>query len=98
MMSTKNPHKGSRFSDLLKEELKDPVFRREFEKAATEIKIGQMVRRIVKQSKLSMRQLAKRMGTSLSQLQRLMNDENVSLESLARFAAATGKRLSINLK
>lgn len=97
-MSKKNPHKGSSFSDFLKEELKDPAFRREFEKAVAEIRIGQMVRRIVKQKKLSIRGLAKRMQTSISQVQRLMNDANVSVEALARFAAATGKKLSIDLK
>lgn len=97
-MSKKNPHKGSSFSDFLKEELRDSAFRREFEKATAEIRIGQMVRRIVKQRKISIRQLAKRMKTSVSQVQRLMNDANVSVEALARFAAAMGKKLLINLK
>lgn len=97
-MSKKNPHQGSNFSDFLKAELKDSAFRREFEKATAEIKIGQMVRRIVKQKKISIRQLAKRMRTSVSQVQRLMDDANVSIDALARFAAAMGKRLLINLK
>ena len=97
-MRKKNPHKESSFSHFLKRELKDPAFRREFEKASAEIKIWQMVRRIVKQKKLSIRQLAERMQTSVSQVQRLMSDANVSLESLARFAAAIGKKLSIALK
>ena len=97
-MRKKNPHQGSSFSDFLKGDLKDSVFRREFEKATAEIKIGQMVRRIVKQKKMSIRELAKRMKTSVSQVQRLMDDANVSIDALARFAAAMGKRLLINLK
>ena len=97
-MSNINPHRGSSFYDHLKDELKDPEFRREFEKARAEIMIGQMVRRIVKQKRLSIRQLARKMRSSISQVQRLMKDANVSIEALARFAAATGKRLSIQIK
>lgn len=97
-MAKMNPHRGSSFSDFLKEELKDPEFRREFQKATAEIMIGQMVRRIVKQKRLSIRQLARRMRSSISQVQRLMSDANVSVDALARFAAATGKKLSIQLK
>ena len=97
-MKKTNPHRGSSFSDFLRDELKDPAFRREFEKVAAELMIGQEVRRIAKQKRLSVRQLAKRMKTSISQVQRLMNDANVSIDALARFAAATGKRLSIVLE
>jgi len=97
-MSKTNPHRGSSFNDHLREELKDPEFRREFEKARAEIVIGQMVRRIVKQKRLTIRQLAKRMKSSVSQVQRLMSDANVSIDALAKFAAATGKKLSIQLK
>ncbi len=43
-MKKHNPHRGSSFSEFLKEELKDPGFRREFEKATAEILIGQTVR------------------------------------------------------
>lgn len=93
-----NPHRGSSFSNFLKEELKDPEFAREFQKVTAEIMIGQMVRRIVKQKRLSIRQLAKRMRSSVSQVQRLMSDANVSIDALARFAAATGKKLSIQIK
>lgn len=97
-MAKMNPHRGSRFSDFLKEELRDREFAREFQKATAEIMIGQMVRRIVKQKRLSIRQLARRMRSSVSQVQRLMSDANVSVDALARFAAATGKKLSIQLK
>lgn len=97
-MSKINPHRGSSFYDHLKDELKDPEFRRGFEKARAEIMLGQLIRRIVKQQRLSIRQLAKRMKSSVSQVQRLMSDANVSIEALAKFAAATGKKLTIQLK
>lgn len=97
-MSKKNPHKGADFSDFLKEELKDPAFRREFEKARLNLTVGATVRRIMKHHKLSVRALAKRMQSSVSQVQRLLDDENVSLETLAKFAAATGKKLSVEIE
>lgn len=97
-MKKANPHRGSSFSEFLKEELKDPEFRREFERATAEILIGQTVRRIAKEKGLSIRKLAARMKTSISQVRRLMTDANVTVEALARFAAATGKRLSIQLR
>ena len=97
-MKKDNPHRGSSFSDFLKEDLKDPEFKREFEKVTAELMVGQLVRRITQQKRLSIRQLAKRMRTSISQVQRLMNDANVSIEALARFATATGKKLSIEMK
>ena len=97
-MRKTNPHRGASFGDFLAGELKDRDFKREFEKVTTELLVGQEVRRIAKEKHLSIRELAKRMRTSLSQVQRLMNDANVSIDALARFAAATGKRLSIELK
>lgn len=97
-MRIHNPHRGSSFADFLAEECSDPQFRREFDRVAAELLIGQTVRRIAKEKRLSIRQLAKRMRTSISQVQRLMNDANVSIDALARFAFATGTRLSIQLK
>lgn len=97
-MKKTNPHRGSSFADFLAKDLKDPKFQREFSKATTELLVGQTVRRIAKEKRLSVRELARRMKTSISQVLRLMNDANVSIEALARFAAATGKRLCIELK
>lgn len=97
-MKKTNPHRGSSFADFLGKDLKDPKFQREFAKATTELLVGQTVRRIAKEKRLSVRELARRMKTSISQVLRLMNDANVSIEALARFAAATGKRLCIELK
>ena len=98
MTKKKNPHIGSDFKDLLNEELKDPEFKREFEKARLRIAVGAMVRRIAKQKKLSVRILAKKMRSSPSQVQRLLEDRNISLDTLAKFAAATGKEITVNMR
>lgn len=57
-----------------------------------------MVRRILKHKKMSLRALAKKMDSSVSQVQRLIQDDNVSLDTLARFAAATGSNVSVQIK
>lgn len=98
MKKKSNPHVGSDFKDFLAEQLKSPAFRREFEKARLNLSVGATVRRIMRHHKLSVRALAKRMQSSVSQVQRLLDDENVSLETLAKFAAATGKKLSVEIE
>lgn len=98
MKKKTNPHIGSDFRDFLEGKLKNPSFRKEFEKVRLNLSVSAMVRRIMQHQRLSLRALAKRMQSSISQVQRLLNDENVSLETLAKFATATGKKLFINLK
>lgn len=98
MKKKSNPHVGSDFKDYLDEKLKNPSFRKAFERARLNLAISAMVRRIMKHKNLSVRALAKRMKSSISQVQRLLDDENVSLDTLNKFAEATGKKLSIEIK
>jgi len=97
-MKPNKKHVGSDFQDFLQEKLKSPSFRRGFEKARLNIVVGSMVRRILKHKKMSLRALAKKMDSSVSQVQRLIQDDNVSLDTLARFAAATGSKVSVQIK
>ena len=92
---TKNKHYGSKLSDLIRGELKDANFRRAYEKARLDLEVGEMVRHITKQKKLSIRQLAKKMNTDASLVRRLMENKNVTLSTLAKFSAATGKKIQI---
>ena len=98
MKLKKNPYRGTNLDDFLKEEFKNPAIKKGAEQMRLKLLVGQMVRRIVKQQKLSFRSLAKRMGGSISQIQRLMSDENINLDTLAKFAVATGKKLHIEIK
>lgn len=98
MKKTSKKHLGSDFKGFLDEKLKDASFKREYEKTRLNLSLSVMVRRIMKHKKLSIRTLAKRMKSSVSQVQRLLSDENINLDTLAKFAAVTGKKLSINLK
>ena len=99
MKKTKcNKHIGSSFGDFLKTKLTHEEFKREYEKARLNIAIGETVKRILKEQKLSIRKLAKEMKSSASQVQRLLDDQNISFDTLAKFAAATGTKIEINIK
>ncbi len=92
-----NPHEGTHLADYLRKEYKKPNIRRGAEKMRVQLAVGRMIRRVLKQQKMSLRELARRMGGSISQAQRLLNDDNVNLETLTKFAMATGKDLKIEL-
>lgn len=98
MKSRKNLYRGSNLDDFLKEEFRNPDIKKGAEEMRLRLAVGRMVRKITKQQRLSFRSLAKRMGGGISQIQRLMNDENINLDTLAKFAVATGKKLRIELK
>lgn len=98
MKLLKNPYRGTNLNDFLKEEFKDPKIKKGAEEMRLKLAVGRMVRNIAKQQRLSIRLIAKKMGGSLSQVQRLMNDENVNLDTLTKFAIATGKKLYIEMK
>ena len=94
----KNIHEGAKLEDFLKEEFKDPEIKKEAEAIRLGLEIGQMIKRIIKQQKLSFRTLAQKMGGSLLQVQRLINNDNVNLNSLSKFAIATGKTLRVHIQ
>lgn len=98
MKKRTNKHMGTKLDDYLKVRLKKKSFKDKFEKERLNVSVGQMVQRIAKKNNLSIRALAKKMGSSLSQVQRLMEDKNVTLNTLKKFADATGKKLEIVLK
>lgn len=98
MPKKNNPHIGSDVLADMDKKLKDPEFKREYEKARLQLAIGSMVRRISQQKKLSIRALAKKMHASPAQIERLFADKNVSLDTLAKFAAATGKTVSVKFR
>lgn len=97
-MAKGSKHIGSKFDDFLKKELKNPEFKEEYEKVRMHLSIGKKVRKIAKREGLTVRSLAEKMDTSISQVNRLMTDANVSLETLSRFAAATGSKLNVELR
>lgn len=92
---TKNPHTGSSFDDFLKE---DGIYE---EVTATAIKrvLARQIQHEMKVNTLTKTAMAKRMNTSRSQLNRLLDPENtgVSLETIQRAAVIVGKRIRLDL-
>jgi antitoxin HicB len=87
---------GSDFDDFLREEgmLED------VEALAVKRLVAFELRRTIEKERVSKTELAARMGTSRSQLNRLLDPDNqsVTLATLAKAAAALGKRLRVSLE
>lgn len=90
-----NPHIGSSFDDFLKEE---GIFEEVTAAAIKEVLVWQIQESRQAQG-LSKSELAKRMGTSRSQLDRLLDPANsqVQLDTLQRAATALGRTLIVKL-
>lgn len=95
-MAKGNPHTGGRFDDFLKEEgLFDTVQARALKRALTE-----QLEESMHDAKLTKFAMAKKMATSRSQLDRVLNPENVSvqLDTLVKAARAVGKEVEFRIK
>ena len=88
-------HRGSSFDSFLEEE----SILEEVEAVAVKRVIAWQLAEAMKAGKISKKSMAERMGTSRSQLDRLLDPENsaVHLETIAKAARAVGKRLRIDM-
>lgn len=91
----KNEHIGSDFGDFLREE---GIFE-EVEAAAIKKVIACMIEQTMVEARISKSEMARRMGTSRSQLDRLLDPEypSVTLATIAKAANAIGKKISISI-
>jgi antitoxin HicB len=94
MNETKNPHRGSSLSDLLKE---DGTYE-EVSSRATMRALSENLKGKFEKSKISRTDLAKRMGSSRTVVNRLLDGraDSVTLKTLTR--AANALHLKINLQ
>lgn len=88
-------HSGSSFDSLLEE---DGILE-EVEAVAIKRVIAWQLAQAMKAGNLTKKTLAERLGTSRSQLDRLLDPENsaVHLQTMARAARAVGKRLRVEM-
>jgi antitoxin HicB len=88
-------HTGSSFDTFLEEE----GILEEVEAAAIKRVIAWQLAEAMSASKVSKKAMAERMGTSRSQLDRLLDPENsaVHLQTIAKAARALGKRLRVEM-
>ena len=94
-MAKSNPHTGSRFDDFLKEEgIYDEVQARALKRALAE-QIGEAMQA----AKLTKTAMASKMSTSRSQLDRVLDPDNLSiqLDTLIKAARAVGKAVEIKI-
>ncbi len=94
-MRRKNPHDGSSFESFLEEE---GVLEETRERAIKAVLAWQLAR-AMKAQKMTKAEMAKRLSTSRSQLDRLLDPKNdtVTLKTLAKAARIVGKRLRLDL-
>jgi transcriptional regulator with XRE-family HTH domain len=92
---TDNKYTGSDFDDFLKEE---GIYEEVTARAQKRLLALQLAD-AMKQSNLTKVQLAKRLGSSRSQLDRLLDPNNtaITLESMQRLAEAVGRQLRFEL-
>lgn len=93
-MNTQN-HIGSAFDDFLENE----GILAEAEAIATKRVITRMLEQYKEEKNLSKVAMAKTIGTSRSELDRLLNPENTSitLSTISRVAAALGKKITLQV-
>lgn len=91
----KNPHRGTRVDDWLKEE---GIFEDVTQKAIKEV-IAWQLAEAMKAEHITKTEMARRMNTSRFQLDRVLDPENVgvSLDTLNRAAAAIGRKVRLEL-
>ncbi len=95
-MAKPNPHTGSRFDDLLKAEgIFEEVQAKALKRALTE-----QLEESMHTAKLTKLDMARKMATSRSQLDRVLDPGNVSvqLDTLIKAARALGKEIEIKIK
>ena len=91
----KNKHIGSNFDDFLAED----GLLAEAEAAAVKRVVAYQIQEMMEKKELSKSEFAKRMNTSRSSLDRLLDPNNVSitLQTLERAAIALDKRLEVKM-
>jgi predicted XRE-type DNA-binding protein len=95
-MARSNPHSGSRFDDFLKDEgIFDEVQAKALKRA-----LAEQLEESMEAVKLTKLEMAKKMATSRSQLDRVLDPENVSvqLDTLIKAARAVGKEVEIKIR
>ncbi len=92
--------KGARrFRDRLKEDLKDPEFRRAFDEEEIYASLAIQIAKIRQKKRLTQQELAKRLHTTQQTVSRLedIHNKSYSLETLIKLARVLDKELKVEL-
>jgi antitoxin HicB len=95
-MAKRNPHAGSDFDEFLEEEgIFDEVQAKALKRA-----LAEQIEESMQAANISKAKMAKMMATSRSQLDRVLDPDNVSiqLDTLMKAARAVGKTVDIRMR
>jgi DNA-binding XRE family transcriptional regulator len=88
--------KDTSLNDYLKEQLKDPDFKKEWEKNEAAYQVTRALIKARLEDKISQRELAKRAGTTQAVISRIENmNVSPSIGLLQRIAGSLGRKLEI---
>ena len=95
-MAKRNPHIGSNFDDFLKDE---GVFE-EVQAKALKRALSEQIEESMQAANISKVKMAEMMATSRSQLDRVLDPDNISvqLDTLMKAARAVGKTVEIKIR
>lgn len=83
----------------LKKDLKDPEFKKYFDKYGKQLEAAYRILNLRKQKRISQKDLAKKLGTSQAAVARMeAGNQNFSLKMLGKIADVFGKKLKISFE
>ena len=96
-MKTKQ-FKATDFDEYLAEELKNPKAKKLFDEYGRQLEISYRILQLRKQKKMSQLALAKKIGTTQSNVARIEGgNQNFTIRLLDKVAAALGANLEVNI-
>lgn len=94
---TKKMRREMDFDYFLKQELKNPEFKKYYDYYGKQLEIAYQILQLRKKKKLSQAQLAKKIGTKQSNIARIeAGQQNFSIETLEKIAEALDCQLKVN--
>ena len=84
------------FNDYLKDQLKNPAFKQEFDNETTKVESAIALTKVRKEYGLSQRELAVAAKVPQSTIARIEKGSNTSIETLTKIANALGKQLTVS--
>ncbi|MEK7164440.1 MAG: helix-turn-helix transcriptional regulator [Patescibacteria group bacterium] len=89
--------KATDWQEMLAKDLKNPVFKRYYDEFGKQLEISYALLQMRKKSKMSQGQLAKKIGTTQSNVARMeAGNQNFTIAMLTRIAGVFGKDLNIS--
>ena len=94
------PEKGVRFKEYLREQLKDPEFRKQYDSYDLPVRLAVEIATLRRKKRLTQAQLAKKMGVKQQMVAQLENPKDTlpNVRTLEKVAEALGLHLYIGFR